>query len=503
MSRDQNPAALVRDHPTRGRWGVGRFAFAVALAVLVAAAITMLVAFARDSGAFQAPATVPLAGGFLVISLAFLLYLHRLLYGRRQGPTPLALLFLGWIPAVSLYLWNPLHLYQLHAKTWGFLSLGVASFVLGYATITWARRGRGAIPPPPRLKDHLTSRQLRAAVRLWWAVFILGSGLFLFYVRSFVVGFAPAQLGNRLFIIRSQLALGQVPAGFYYFYFYELLVPISLVLARLDRSHRRRYIVVGILAFLSLTLTTGRTNATKALLLVLFVFIFEQGHRRVGLRTFSRIAMAGGLVIGMFVILGTLIGKSYSNSPLRDENLLQPTSLPQQARLPYLYYVGSLPSFDQLVTGQAHGLDRGVTFRPAFQIAHVADRHVRVPVKVQGFYAIPYPFNVSTYLAPLLVDYGAVGVILGSFVLGVLCAGTYLWWLQSPSPSTLCLIALVGSLAFNMVGDFGVNDLSWLVQYGILTIAAWYGRAKPHPDHSERQFTPAQRYSTGGPAGAQ
>jgi hypothetical protein len=202
-------------------------------------------------------------------------------------------------------------------------------------------------------------------------------------------------------------------------------------------------------------------------------------------------------VVALFLALGTLIGKSYSNSPLRDQNLLQPTTLPHQLRLPYLYYVGSLPSFDQLVTGQAHGLERGVTFRPAYQLAHVADPRVHVPVKVQGFYAIPYPFNVSTYLAPLLVDFGALGVIVGSFLLGVLCSWTYLRWVQSPSPAALCMVALVGSLAFNMVGDFGANDLSWLVQFGMLVIAARYGQPKRQHSRVAGKRAPRERSDVG------
>lgn len=421
--------------------------------------------------------SLPIAITFLVGSITILLYIHRLMYGRRQGPTPIALFFFGWIPAVTLYIWNPLHLNHLHAKTWGFLLLGAACFVLGYATVTWAKRGRRPIPPPPRLKDHLTPRALRATVGLWWVCLILGTSLFLFYLRSFISGFSPGQFGKTLFAVRSALALGQIPAGFYYFYFYELLVPLSVLLAGIDRRHRLRYVGAGVLAFFALVLTTGRTNVTKALLLVLFVFLFSQGYRRLNIRTLGRVAMAIAAAGVLFVALGTLIGKSYSNSPLRDQNLFQPTTLPQQLRLPYLYYVGSLPAFDQLATGQAHGLERGVTFRPLFQIARIADPHVHVPAKVQQFYSIPYPFNVSTYLAPLLVDFGALGIVLGSYAVGVLCAWGYCLWVESPSPATLCLLALIGSLAFNMVGDFGANDLSWLLQFGMLTIAAKYARS--------------------------
>jgi oligosaccharide repeat unit polymerase len=422
--------------------------------------------------------TVPLALAVLLMSVAILLYIHRLLYGRRQGPTPLGLFFAGWIPAVSLYLWNPLHLYHLHAKTWGFLLLGVGFFVFGYATITWAARGRAPVPPAPRLEEHLTPSALTAAVRLWWVCLTVGTALFLLYARSFLPGLSQGRFGTRLVAVRTALALGQVPAGFYYFYFYELLVPLSILLARLDRRHRLRYTAAGVLSFLALILTTGRTNATKALLLVLFVFLFEQGHRRLRVRALARIGLTTGIAVALFLIFGALIGKSYSNSPLRDESLLQPTSLPQQLRLPYLYYVGSLPAFDQLATGRAHGLERGVTLRPVLQVAHLADPHVHVPMKVQAFYQIPYPFNVSTYLAPLLVDFGAMGVIVGSFAVGGVCAWAYFRWLQSPSPAMLCLVALLGSLAFNLVGDFGANDLSWLVQFVLLAGAAKYGQTK-------------------------
>lgn len=445
--------------------------FAVSVAAL---ALILLIAVTPGSSGARVRSTVPIALCFLVASTAILFYIHRLLYGRRQGLTPLALFFLGWIPAVSLYLWNPLHLYHLHAKTWGFLALGVVFFLLGYLTITYSRRGHNSVPPPPRLTDHLTTSSLRAATRLWWVCTILGTVLFLIYVRSFATSFSPSAFGGRLLAVRSGLALGQVPAGFYYFYFYELLVPVSMLLARLDPRHRVRYIAVGVASFLALILTTGRTNATETLLLVLFVFLFEQGHRQLRARGVARIALAAVGAVVLFLIVGTLIGKSYSNSSLRDGSLVQPTSLPQQLRLPYLYYVGSLPSFDQLATGQAHGLEHGVTFRPVLQVAHVVDRSIHVPSNVQGFYQIPYPFNVSTYLAPLYTDLGGLGILLGSFLIGGVSAWTYRQWTQSPSPATLCRVALVGSLAFNLVGSFGANELSWLLQFALLSVAGKY-----------------------------
>ena len=106
-------------------------------------------------------------------------------------------------------------------------------------------------------------------LRAVWLFSIMAALLLLAIFLRYVVsrfGINP----QTLYKARSTIGFEGAPTvGFYFFYFAELVVPSSAVLAL--ETGRRRYWAVAGMATLSLLATTGRTNATKAVIWTVFL----------------------------------------------------------------------------------------------------------------------------------------------------------------------------------------------------------------------------------------
>jgi oligosaccharide repeat unit polymerase len=390
---------------------------------------------------------------------------HRAVHPRGVGLTPLAAYLASWVAAITAYLWNPLHFIPLQARTWEVVGLGMAACALGYAVMSAHLARLPAAPHPSG--DEGDAHTLR---RLWQGCALASGLLFAAFLFHLSRRYGLANLGVLLFSLRSDLGAGSVPAGFHFFYFAEPLVPLSLLCALRFRSQRSRYLLVAAGTTLALLLTSGRTNASKAILWAGAAVLLHAGYRRLSPRLLALAAAAAALVLVVFVAIGGLIGKTYENSPVYARFGAQ-SPLPSGLALPYLYLAAPLPTLDQVLVTGGSGETRGSTLRPLYQVAALIDARVQVPEKVQEFRPTPYPFNVSTYLGPLYEDYGSTGVVVGSLLFGGLLAGMFWYWRSRRTGTALLLCALACVMAVTSSGDAVFNNLSYLFQVVLLVAA--------------------------------
>jgi oligosaccharide repeat unit polymerase len=388
---------------------------------------------------------------------------HRLIHHGRVGMTPLAGYAGAWITVIGLYSVDPFELDQVTNYTWALFAVSFMAFVGGYALARplgiGAANGRrtsgfATTAPTPALARPLN--------RLWLVCLVFGAGLFMVYAYEIasIYGFSSSTLTA----LRVDLSLGPAPPGFYFFVFAEPLVPLSVILALLKPSYRNVYLAIGALAIMSLLATSGRANATFALLWAFSSFAIYQGSRLIRLRLIL-IAVASLIVaFAIFSFLGNTVGKTYQNSYLYGQFGDQPP-IPAQLVVPYLYLESPLPTFSAIVRDtDSFALGRN-SFRPVFQILAVFDHEISVPPHIQDFKLIPYPFNISTYLSPFYRDFGVVGVLFGPVTIGFFVGFLYSRWQVRRSPATLCLAGFASVVAISSVGDLPLLDLSRVLEF--------------------------------------
>jgi len=89
-------------------------------------------------------------------------------------------------------------------------------------------------------------------------------------------------------------------------------------------------------------------------------------------------------------------------------------------------------------------------------------------------YYTPIRGNVGTYLLPLYADFGMSGILLGPFILGILCAWLWFRFRIKPTLTQVVLISHVYALVavssvVNCLGDWG----SWGVSLSFGLLTAW------------------------------
>lgn len=393
--------------------------------------------------------------------------LHRSIHGPRTGVTPLAAGLFVWILTIVLDIWNPLNFYPVSTKTWIVIMAAGAAFIVGYGavTITREKRGRDDTGKDERTRETVrwTENELRPIKALWLIALIAGAVLFVEYAT-----YLSRQYGltnpRALFLERTQLGTQTVPIGFYFFYAAELVVPISVILAIGDRRHRLRYVVVALVAGASLVSTTGRTNATIAIIWALAVVSLIWGGRRLQLKKALVVVLGAAAILGLFVLVGDAIGKTYQNSGSLAAELGDKPPIPASFVEPYFYVAAPIPVFNQVISQVQPAIGGRHTFREVFQVLNAVDHNVELPPLNEPYRYIPYPSNVSTSITPLYEDFGMPGVVLGEFVMGALLASAYAAWVARRSPAALCVAAMAVLVAFTSSGSAIYNQPSWLLQ---------------------------------------
>jgi hypothetical protein len=402
--------------------------------------------------------------------------LHRVVHGGRVGVTPLAAYYFIWTLMTVLTVWNPLGFVPVGARTWGAVIVAAVSLTLGYAIgVLGAPRGEGNVreaPPKP-------TRNLLVAL-------LVGGGLLLLLFMSTLVRLGILiHPGVALYNLRVSLGQGTTSSvGFYFFCCFQLAVPVAALLFYSTR--RIRYVFIAVTAGVALMLTSGRTKVTISLLWTAALLALLRNASSVRRRQSIMLACARSACILIFALLGNAIGKTYDNSKPFGRYGSSP-QLPVSLVLPAYYLKGTLPTLDQIL--KTAGGEDGYrnTARPALQLARFAGAPIEVPAKIQIYYSIREPFNLSTYLSPLWRDGRYVGLTLGSFLLGLRAGAAFRWWRMRPSHATLLLTALATVTCLATALDASYTELSVWLQVLCIGLMAKAARAAAKSGTRRRQ----------------
>jgi oligosaccharide repeat unit polymerase len=424
-----------------------------------------------------------LPGLFVTTSACIVLWRFvRRLDGRSLSPA--GIYVVRWWLLIALYCVNPFGYPRLSLQAWFGVASALLCFLIGYLVVraparrrpaaAWAMAGQRLEVPVPR--------------RLWravLAVFGVGLMLYLVYAVQVALEYGPiaAVLGPSQ--LRAAITNGQVPFGFHYLYFFEMVPALTVLLARhyrLSRPQVRLLIVIGTFTAVTLLGTTARTNAFKAVVWAGVVYLYTSRPRLFNRRL--AVLVGGGVLLLMFLFtaIGNNLGKSYANSAFGTRGIVLPSWFRPLA-LPYHYNAAELPTLDALLhdgsVTPAYGTN---TFNPLASALAAVIPGFSAPSHIGQFYSNPYPFNVATQLDVFFRDFGLVGLPLGSFVLGLLAGVITGRFFAKPwLPSRIMLVSWLAMILNSSTGAAAFAKISYVLQLVIILAIGRYVKERLLP----------------------
>lgn len=412
------------------------------------------------------------------VALAFpvmMLGAQRVAHGGKVGVNPLAAFTLAWWLAGCLHLLNPLGVIGLPFEAELAVAGSIVCFTLGY--IVPCRLAHSSVRDD--CAGGVDTATLYPLGNLLRVALVFGGLLFVVFVNE--IGLSQLLGDPAAVLLSTRLALnsGSIPAGFYFFYFFELAVPVAVVLWYFRR--RRRYLVFAVLAGVALITTTGRTNVFTAIVWLTFTLLIMRGPARINRNQVLGGGAAALLALAVFVVVGEALGKNFSNSALSDV-VTGSSPVLNALIIPLFYLAGLLPTFGAIVGDPSTVTGAGLTFRPFLQVLHLLDHSIDVPSKLEQFYLIPTPFNLATYLAPFWHDGGMIWVLAGSALTGFACGVAFSFWRRERRPASLLLAGFFTLVALNTIKDSSLNEISAILQIGLLVLCAQAERSRRNAD---------------------
>lgn len=377
---------------------------------------------------------------FTAVAAGFAISAHKVIHRGMRGITPLAVFYASWILSGALYLWNPLKLSPISSSTLIAIAVALTCTTMGYAMVVLAS------PNSTVMADNRVELAKTAALALG----LIGGAIFIIYLAaSGLAAGGLGALGEGIQAIRFNLGRGEIPLGFYYFYFLVPLVPLCALLFRVTKRHR--YLVLLSVAGLLLLATSGRTNVFQALIWA-SVCWFAWKASRFDFRRILGLVGFALLAVIIFSLVGNAVGKTYENSRLSD-SLGPQAPVPKTLALPILYVSGPIPALEMVLRSPSeYAMGANSATQVAELVAFVQPSIAR-PQRIQDFVSIPYPFNVSTFISPLYRDFGWLGIPAGSILLGMILGMATVFWRRYPSIWSCMAMGLASVVAASSSGD--------------------------------------------------
>ena len=211
---------------------------------------------------------------------------------------------------------------------------------------------------------------------------------------------------------------------------FYLGVGFSVLFVAFSRELTRKQLAaILMIGLVSALITTGRLY-----LLLYFMAVTALLYRAKLIS--SRSVLAGGLLfIGLFFLLALLLGKGDDGGTA---SLLESVLWNSQ-----VYFMSSLSCFnDYLITG-SQNIDGGALLpNPVRELLSVIGLNIPPKPPLNPFSEVPVPCNTYTFLFPLFHDGSFFGVVLGSFLIGIIHQYLYLKFIHTKTPVWWYLYAI-------------------------------------------------------------
>ena len=204
------------------------------------------------------------------------------------------------------------------------------------------------------------------------------------------------------------------------------------------RSLDALVLLVGALAWSILATERGFILFVALFLFVGWVF---RSRQRFHLKRMVPIALAGLVVIGVFMVGAALLGKDRQLTGEVSQANGQPVALPSAVLGPYLYFTAPVVAFGRYVDEQPGGkVGLQAVVSPLTRLSGHKEK------LLYEFVSIPIPINVFTYLRSWYDAFGLAGTLLGPALYFALASVGYTRRDRTPAWAFLGGVVTVGML---------------------------------------------------------
>lgn len=221
---------------------------------------------------------------------------------------------------------------------------------------------------------------------------------------------------------------------------------VAIALTFVSYRERRMTWLLGVLCLVQLggnLLFVDRTRPVWIVMTTILVAMVPW-QRSGTVRLLVRLAILCGLLLSLFMLLASFIGK------VPDEGVYGRTVLSPELQNVYVYVTGGFAYFNQMLS-HAEPIDwwPSRTLAPLWVVLAKLGLAQLPPDQVIGAYRVPFAMNVGTFLEPYYRDGGVWYCVVGIFLHTIAADAAGLWLLRRRRPlalygwATFCFVAFI------------------------------------------------------------
>jgi len=410
----------------------------------------------------------PLAiiGCLLVAATA--MWISARLFGHPFSP--FSVFYGAWFVAFALYNLHWIDYTPVRRPAWTLIGLSLVGFGLGWLIpyLLWNSRD---VQDSELVARQVSPERLRVVIVICCVLGAIGLAAFLAKVSS-TLGLAT--FIESPFDIRELTGRGgalEEPLKIFDWLNVANVVLCSFYLFVV--KGRRSWLVWPVLAFsvIALFLMEDRTHFFYACCWAGFVLLHSM--RVTVKRILVLMAVGATLLLSQFLLVALWLGKVAEKSPV----LMQAANVRDAMVFllpPYFYITVNFPALQAYMDSSPPPTHGYMTMYPAFRFFHAVDPTLAQPPMTPEFLQVPADANTFTWVHQFYSDFGTTGVLIGSWIIGVVTAFVYFHMLGTRSfYSTLINGIFSYCLALSVFANHFVQGPAWYFLVVSFLIALW------------------------------
>lgn len=335
------------------------------------------------------------------------------------------------------------------------VSLLLGVYIGRYFTLTSVYSHRESNPFNPWIRDILYKLSLYGLFPCLYITYkqvttMVGGGNFLLNLRLANTGIIETEFSHGIF---------------FYVYTIAFVSYMIELLSLKDDGNKKRFILILIINIILAITTMAKTSFLFLIFssMIGLMFIYKIPLKKVSLISIMTLLVMSSIQLlrvddsesGGSVILDMLYTYVFGGLPAMDQivNSDMRSSFPGQFSLAFFY------SFADKV---------GMIDKQSLHFSYVND------ITDKGYLYVPNPTNVYTVLGPIWFDFQFLGLIIFSFVVGVLASFFYKYATLGNRAGMIVYSYFACVLILQFFGEYVFTNLSYLIQLIILSYLAYH-----------------------------